>query len=432
MHDSGLKSIFRNVRLVVILMAAILGSDAIQGPARAQQRVIVTSDGKEITVDNLKIDDVRLVYQSDGQPLEIPTEHVAAIRSATPLDNSGTRLPFLTGLNDGSKLLTDKILFDGEFLTIKESGGNDWRLARRDLAWVRLDNNEAESIDRMWQDLLGREDRSGDWLVFNRNDQLDFLEGLVGKITESAIEFTASGQTNQAPRNRIFGVVFFQGVKKAFAPAVGKLRTIDGDEFPASKIRFNTGSISLTTIGGIEVEIPSRRFLEFEASKQKFVIVSKLRPTTVEWKPLVANSSIGELQQQWNRPRFDTTFKDELLSLHFPSGKSSWSSHQLVEYTHGIAARTGTRLVYEIDGEFSRLSGIAGFAPDLQATGSADLVVNGDGKELFRKTMNEQVNEPVSLDVEVTGIQRLTIQLEYGDGAGFGGVFHLCDLKLER
>lgn len=436
MRDSVLWRFFQFVRLTAGFSVAILGLETLHGQVYGQvygqERVIVKSDGTEIPVKLFSVDDIQLTCLIEGKQLTIPVEQVSAIRNVADPPVMESSKPFLIGLGDGSTVATNSILYDRNAITIQGMQNEEWKLAPRDVAWIRFVQNGQESINRDWQEMLDRKGRSGDWLVFDRNGQLDFLEGLVGNITESTIELTSNGQTNQAPRDRVIGIVFFHGVKRTFAPAVGRLRTIDGDEFPASTVRFTADSILLATIGGMEVDIPADRFLEFEASKQKYVIVSKLIPVTVEWKPLVANSSTIEFQQRWNRPKFDMSFESETLSLQFPASDRAWSSYQLVEYSHGIAAKAGTRIVYEIDGEFSRLSGSAGFAPKLQLTGRVDLVVVGDGEELFRKSFDKTVFEPVPVLVELNKTKRLTIQVDYGNGSGFGGILHLCDLKLER
>jgi hypothetical protein len=230
----------------------------------------------------------------------------------------------------------------------------------------------------------------------------------------------------------VVGVIFFHPVKKLFAPAAGRLRTIDGDEFAAKTVQFGDPSISLTTVGGQSFQIALSRFRDLEMGQTRFAVVSKLKPASLEWTPLVPNPETIEFQRILNRPRFDTSFESKPLQLKFAASDRSWSSYQLVEYANGIAARAGTRIVFEIDGKYSRLTGVAGFSPGLVVRGSADFVVTGDGNELFRTTLDASRNDPVPFAIDLNHSQRMIIQIDYHDGTGFGGVIHLCDLKLER
>ena len=60
-----------------------------------------------------------------------------------------------------------------------------------------------------------------------------------------------------------------------------------------------------------------------------------------------------------------------------------------------------------------------------------ELIILLDGKESSRIPMTASSGN-VPLDIDVTGVNRLTIQVDYGEGTDFGDYVSLCDARLVK
>ena len=98
-------------------------------------------------------------------------------------------------------------------------------------------------------------------------------------------------------------------------------------------------------------------------------------------------------------------------------------------FARGLYAHAPSHHVYELGGKWHTLTGSAGLAAG--HGGSVVFVIRGDGKELWRSKKINDASVP-NFDINVRGVQELTLEVENaGDGNNSDwGVW--CDLKLTR
>ena len=95
----------------------------------------------------------------------------------------------------------------------------------------------------------------------------------------------------------------------------------------------------------------------------------------------------------------------------------------------GLALRSRTRLVFRLPGKFNRLRAVAGIDDADQEHGHVRLSIEGDGRVLFDGAIAGG-QPPQELDIDLSGVKRLTILVDYGEQGDVGDFLDLCDARI--
>jgi hypothetical protein len=86
-------------------------------------------------------------------------------------------------------------------------------------------------------------------------------------------------------------------------------------------------------------------------------------------------------------------------------------------------------MVYRLPAGFRRLSAIAGIDPATSASGNVRLQVYGDDRALLEADIAG--NEPPrTIDLDIAGVKRLKLVVDYGQNLDTGDWLNLCDARI--
>ncbi|MDF1849357.1 MAG: NPCBM/NEW2 domain-containing protein [Verrucomicrobiales bacterium] len=151
---------------------------------------------------------------------------------------------------------------------------------------------------------------------------------------------------------------------------------------------------------GVVQEIGARFLQENTAPKKKASDPSKKtqEASLTDFAP--ASAAVG-----WGQPLLDRALRPAFL---LTSGGEVFS--------RGVYAHAPSTYQWELGGKWKRLQGHAGMAEG--RSGSVVFSIHGDGKQLW-KSKTIKGGAPVAFDVNLTGVQRLKLQVDdAGDGNG--------------
>lgn len=101
-----------------------------------------------------------------------------------------------------------------------------------------------------------------------------------------------------------------------------------------------------------------------------------------------------------------------------------------VTYEKGLGLHSRTELAFDLDGRYRRFMALAGI-DDAVRTAAAYLTVTGDARTLLEKTRLSRADPPKSLRLDVAGVKRLVILVDFAEGAfGVAERVDLADAKL--
>lgn len=122
----------------------------------------------------------------------------------------------------------------------------------------------------------------------------------------------------------------------------------------------------------------------------------------------LSDLDIGQISQSWSRPGKDLTVDGNPLTLKgnvFKKGIGGHAQFMAAVRLYGDATRF--RAVIGVDDEV------------ITQIASVEFVIRGDGQELYRSPVLKRGSEPLQLDLDVTGMQYLFLEInDAGDGNG--------------
>jgi hypothetical protein len=97
-------------------------------------------------------------------------------------------------------------------------------------------------------------------------------------------------------------------------------------------------------------------------------------------------------------------------------------------YRKGLSLASRSTLVYKLPGKFRLFRGTIGIDDSVRETGDVHLAIKGDGKTLWEGEVRG--TDPArELELEIGGVKRLEVLVDYGGGLDIGDRLDLCEAE---
>jgi hypothetical protein len=149
----------------------------------------------------------------------------------------------------------------------------------------------------------------------------------------------------------------------------------------------------------------------------------------VHWTPLVGLPAGATVAAEYGQPRHDESAFGSSLTLLFPESEISDSSGRPQPFSKGMSLRSRTDMVFRLPPGFRRFSAVAGIEPATIATGNVRLGIYGDDRLLFEADVAGD-RPPHNLELDITGVKRLKIVVDFGKNLDTGDWLNLCDARI--
>ena len=396
----------------LLLLAATAASTSLEGQ--------VVTDAKthtgivSIEAGNVIIDGVRLPFEKVRAVNPAPARAIAKNKSASA---------WLT-LVGGSKLGVDGITSSADGETSIKIGDNELKIKNRQIKFVRFSPPD-EKLDEQWSEFLAAE-RTGDTLVIRRpNSVLDRLEGVVNEVTTEKVKFAFDGDVIPVSLNRVDGYILFHGSNPSpLTESVCYLKTINGNEWNLGNVSLGKEEITGETVSGVALKIPNTDIHSITFSRSDSVYLSELEIAEYRWRPLIALPGIADHVEKLEAPRVDRGFHSEKLQLWVDD-----DGGRVESYDKGLAVTSRTDVDYRVRGQYRRLVAKIGIDAAYRNNGHVQLTILGDEKSLFDEAVSGE-DAARDISVEIAGVKRLTIRVDYGKGLDVGDYLNLCEARL--
>ena len=265
---------------------------------------------------------------------------------------------------------------------------------------------------------LTRMKTDADLLIVRSGGGLDYQKGVLHDVTEDVVRFDLDGKVLPAKRAKVFGFVYHHGAAAEMPPAICRITDAAGSLWPVRSLSLGE-KLQWTTPAGVSVSQPCENIAQIDFSAGKLLYLSDLKPDSIAWTPYFGVREPPAAMKQFYAPRFDRGFDSPVLRL----GR--------VDYQKGIALHSRTELVYRLPERFSRFLAVAGIADAVRPGGKVRLVVRGDDKVLFEAAFAGS-DAPRPIDLDVNGVRRLTILVDFEDGINRGDHLLLCNARVSK
>jgi hypothetical protein len=317
-------------------------------------------------------------------------------------------------LNDGSRLLGKSYVTAGGEATVSLIGGGVAKLPTAAVRAVRLKPLPPEVVSQ-WEQLVANDVRA-DCVVIREGAALDYLEGVLGDFGAESFAFTLDGELLSVKRPKAEGLIYFHARRTPPDPPLCTVTDTSGSKLLVAAVSVSNDTMQLRTTGGVELSLPTAHVVAVEFPAQ---YLSGFKPESIEFTPRVPSSAaLSPTVAQFYRPRFDRALEPGPLRL---GGR---------EYSRGLALRSRTEISFLLNEPFSKFTAVAGLEDRVRPAGSVRLVIRGDDRVLFDRELSGR-DEPVPIALDVTGVVRLKILVDYGsDGSEAADHLDLCDPRL--
>jgi hypothetical protein len=100
-------------------------------------------------------------------------------------------------------------------------------------------------------------------------------------------------------------------------------------------------------------------------------------------------------------------------------------------FRKGLALHSRSEVAYRLPGDFSRFVATVGIDPSQRSRGHVRLEIRGDDRLLFDEPIPGS-DEPRAIELNTSGVGRLTILVDYGEGLDIGDQLILGNARLIR
>jgi hypothetical protein len=267
-------------------------------------------------------------------------------------------------------------------------------------------------------------------VVFKRDGKsVDYVEGVLGDVTSDKIEFQLDGDSLRVDRAKAAGFIYYRKGDDNQREANCAVHGRSGLHANTASVRLSDGNLHLTTVAGAEFDWPlgDVNFADFSAGKIAYL--SDIEQSTVRWTPLLVLPPGSELAAKYGQPRSDRSAFGGPLTLVFRDGSSPVGVFQRNTFGKGLAIRSRTEMTFRLPAAFSRFVATAGIDPASSSTGSVRLVISGNDKPLLDAVVSGD-QPPREIDLDIAGVKRLKIVVDYGDNLDTGDWINLCDARV--
>jgi len=393
----------------------MLGSLILAMCAAAVEFDAVGVDGASVRGELRELSAERIVLRTaSGEDRVLPPSQVVRLVQPGALPVASEPLNAWVNLVDGGRLMGVSYVATDGTATVGLPGGGEAKVPTSAIRGVRLKPMPPEVVSQ-WEHLAAS-DVKADCVVIREGAALDYLEGVLGDFGVESFTFSLDGEPLTVKRAKAEGLIYYHARRAEPEPPLCTVTDTSGSRILAAAASLAEGRLQLRTVGGVDLTLSPANVVGIEFPAQ---YLSALKPESVVFTPRVPSSAaLAPLVAEFYRPRFDRALEPGPLRL---GGR---------EYARGLALRSRTEVTFLLPEAFSKFTAVAGIDDRIRPAGNVRLVIRGDDRPLFDQELRG-TDAPLPIALDVTGVVRLTIFVDYGsDGTEDGDHFDLCDPRL--
>ena len=277
---------------------------------------------------------------------------------------------------------------------------------------------------------------ANDVLVVLKRDgkSLDYVEGVLGDITDDKVEFKLDGESNRVDRAKVAGIIYYRADRRTTAEprmvvarAVGPAR-----ERRKGAVRDSTARTSRPPAA------PSSRgrsttstLADFSAGKVMYL--SDIEPASQKWTPLVGLPTGVTLAAEYGQPRRDhSAFGGPLIADNDRESDATPRPRRAALVQQGPCAPQPNRTGVSAAGRFQSLDRPRRHRPGHHAPAATCDCPFSPTTARSSKPKSPATSRRSPLMCEITGAKRLKIVVDFGQNLDTGDWLNLCDAKIVK
>ncbi len=375
---------------------------------------VETADGRTLAGEIVAWDADQVTIQTTDGPVELATKTLLRLSSPKEPDDSLPEPEVWIRLIDGSTLTAREYVCDGGEAEITMRDDRSISVPTDAIASVRIRPN-TEPVAAAWRGLTAGEIDT-DLLVVHKGDSLDYHRGVLRDVTKKRVHFELDGDVLPVKRSKVHGMIYRHAESDAMGEPVCRITDRSGSSWVVQSVSLDD-QLQCITPAGLKRAFPLEEIVEIDFSEGKLVYLSELQPESVQFMPYFGTrNEIPALTERF-APRTDKNFRSQPLTLDSK------------QYAKGLCLHSRTKLVYRLPGRFQQLKATVGIDDSVRPRGNVQLSIFGDEKVLLETTI-AGTDPPMPIELDLTGVRRLTILVDFGDQFDLADHLDLCDVRI--
>ena len=334
-----------------------------------------------------------------------PLAQVLNVRFPKNRFQRSLQTPYSVRLTDGSDFPIQSLQSNDRQMKISGDQIGSLIIPTKNVSSIRFGALNS-NIREAWEKLLNSK-QSKDLLVVQKENVLDFIDGVVGSITDENIQFLTGEDEVSVNRKRVFGIIYFRQPPSDTPPYCSIRLTNDG-LIQASAITYSGTEFEATLQSGTPARFAPESVANLDFGQGKVRYLSDLEPRNIEYTPF-----------------FDTVWKYR-KDKHRDGGPLRLAGK---EYSRGLYIHSKTLLQYRIKNEYRNFRALMGIDDSVPGIGFVYVEIKGNGRTLYSGNVRSS-DPPVELNLDVRGVRDLDILVDFGDNLEICDHLDLCEARL--
>jgi hypothetical protein len=376
-----------------------------------------TLSGEVLSGTAIKLDTEQLTLETAKGPVSVEVNRLADLSPKSPQPEPKAPSAAWIDLVDGSSLTaTEYTVHEGRARIVLRDG-QTMEVPTGDIACVRLQPS-TEASGAQWSQIRDNGVES-DLLVVSKDQSLDYHRGVLREVNNASVQFEVDGEVLPVKRGKVFGLIYYHPRGREIPEAICRLTDTSGSQWAVRTIRLDGENLAWTTPLGVEQSRPLGTLARLDFSQGKIVYLSDLEPESVRWTPYFGNPQQLPFRSELFAPRRNVGLDSRPLEM---DGKT---------YAKGLALHSRTEMVYRLPGQFRWLRSEVGIDDGVRPRGNVRLIVRGDDRVLADMTVAGS-EPPKPLEVDLQGVRRLSILVDFGDDLDVADHLDLGDARIVK
>lgn len=235
----------------------------------------------------------------------------------------------------------------------------------------------------------------------NNPEEIRSVSGKIKALDETNLTFVFRGKERTITRDRMVGMVFKHASRPApESPGIHQVFELQGGQVLPARVKSIGDHIAFDLIGGGMVTPPRSVVRAMRVENGRRIDLTTLKPNAEEAIPYFGLKLPYKLNTDFSGKPI-TLFDDKT-------------------YERGLAVHSKSRLHYKLKPNCERFQAIFGLLNPGGKLGDITARVLGDGEVLWEQDSITASTKPISIDVPLKGVERLILEVDFGNGQDVG------------
>ncbi len=256
--------------------------------------------------------------------------------------------------------------------------------------------------------------RESDTVIVETADGERGVEGILESLDAEFVGINYKGESRKIGLAKVKAVITADlGLAQAEG-SVATVQLVDESRLIGVVVALAGDQLTMDVAAETLIRLDTSGIATISIASDRLLFLSDVEPIEVQEKAIFA------VQRSWKR---DRSVGDNPLRIR------QAGSEKTVAFSKGLGTQASSRLVFANTNDFDRFSAVVGIDAETGGRGDCQMVVRGDGIELWTKRVRGS-DGPQEIDVDITGMKQIVLLVYPGEEFDLGDHADWADARF--